>query len=306
MTIRYLEDGLTPVYRCAQAYHQFGEPTCQTIRGDGIDAAVAQTFLAAMQPAQLGISLATLDQLEAQARQIEEQGQRRLERVRYEADLSRRRLFAVDPENRLVARNLERDWNEKLAEVEPLERAYLTLTLPPALVVTPEERERILALAQNLPAIWQADTTTYTERKQLLRFLIKDVTLARQDTPIQIGIRWQTEALTELEIPRPKSGAEEQRTDPTVVARVRELAPIHTDRQIATLLVSARVWPMHEVLRLRLYLAKKGLNGSRLLRKKLPGWGTLSLTKTAIVTRCPKKLPLRNIDLAPVNRKGRW
>ncbi len=189
-----------------------------------------------MQPAQLKISLATLDQLEAQAWQIDQQWQRRLERVRYEADLSRRRLFAVEPENRLVARNLERDWNEKLAEVEQLEREYLTLTLPTALVVSPEERERILALAQNLPAIWQADTTTYTERKQLLRFLIKDVTLSRQETTIQIGIRWQTEALTELSIPRPKQGGEEQRTDPTVVARVRQLAPIHTDRQIATLL----------------------------------------------------------------------
>jgi len=236
MTIRYLQDGLTPVYRCAQAYHQFGEPTCQSIRGDGIDATVAQTFLAAMQPAQLEISLATLDQLEAQARQIDEQWQRRLERVRYEADLSRRRLFAIDPENRLVARNLERDWNEKLAEVERLEREYLTLTLPTTLVVSPEERQRILALAQNLPAIWQADTTTYTERKQLLRFLIKDVTLSRQETTIQIGIRWQTEALTELDIPRPKPGGEEHRTAPTVVAHVRELAPIHTDRQIATVL----------------------------------------------------------------------
>jgi DNA invertase Pin-like site-specific DNA recombinase len=236
MTIRYLEDGLTPVYRCAQAYHQFGEPTCQSIRGDSIDTAVAQTFLTAMQPAQLEISLATLEQLEIQARQIDEQWQRRLERVRYEADLSRRRLFAVEPENRLVARNLERDWNEKLAEVERLEREYLTLTLPSALVVTPEERKRILALAQNLPAVWQADTTSYTERKQLLRFLIKDVTLSRQDTTIHIGIRWQTEALTELHIPRPKGGGEEHRTNPTVVARVRDLAPTHTDQQIAALL----------------------------------------------------------------------
>ncbi len=98
MTIRYLQDGLTPVYKCTQAYHQFGEPTCQSIRGDGIDAAVAQTFLTAMQAAQLEISLATLEQLEAQAQQIDQQWQRRLERARYEADLSRRRLFAVEPE----------------------------------------------------------------------------------------------------------------------------------------------------------------------------------------------------------------
>lgn len=236
MTIRYLEDGLTPVYKCTQAYHQFGEPTCQTIRGDGIDAAVTQTFLAAMQPAQLEISLATLEQLEAQAQQIDEQWQRRLERARYEADLSRRRLFAVDPENRLVARNLERDWNEKLAEVERLEREYLTLPQTTALVLSSEQRERILALAQNLPTIWQADTTTYTERKQLLRFLIKDVTLTRQDATIQIGIRWQTEAVTELNIPQPKRSRDFLRTSPPVVERIRALAPTHTDRQIAALL----------------------------------------------------------------------
>jgi len=236
MTIGYLQDGITPVYKCCQAYHQFGEPSCQAIRGDGIDAAVAQAFLAAMQPAQLEISLATLDQFEAQARQIDEQWQRRLERVRYEADLNRRRLFAVDPENRLVARSLERDWNEKLAEVERLERKYLSLPQSPALAVSLEERERILALAQDLPAIWQTDTTTYTERKQLLRFLIKDVTLSRQNATIQIGIRWQTEALTELNIPQPQRGGGGQRTDPTVVARVRELTPTHTDRQIAILL----------------------------------------------------------------------
>jgi hypothetical protein len=236
MTIRYLEDGLTPVYKCTQAYHQFGEPTCQTIRGDGLDAAVAQTFLAAMQPAQLEISLATLEQLEAQARQIDEQWQRRLERARYEADLSRRRLFAVEPENRLVARNLERDWNEKLAEVERLEREYLTLPQPPALVVNPEERERILALAQDLPTIWQAETTTYTERKQLLRFLIKDVTITRQETTIHLGLRWQTEALTELDIPRPKRSSDFLRTSATVLERIRTLAPTHTDRQIAAVL----------------------------------------------------------------------
>jgi hypothetical protein len=93
------------------------------MRGDGVDAAVTQTFLAAIQPAQLAISRATLEHLEAQARQIERQWQLRLERVRYEADLARRRFLAVDPENRLVARSLERDWNAKLAAVAPLAHA---------------------------------------------------------------------------------------------------------------------------------------------------------------------------------------
>lgn len=130
MSRRYLQDGVTPVYKCHQAYRQFGEPTCQSIRGDGIDAAVAQLFLETMQPAQLEISLTTLEQIETRIRQIDQQWQLRLQRVRYQADLARRRLFAVDPENRLVARNLERDWNEKLAEVERLERDYLTWSTP--------------------------------------------------------------------------------------------------------------------------------------------------------------------------------
>ena len=102
-------------------------PICQIIRGDGVDAAVAAALLEAMQPAQLEVSLATLDHLEAQARQIERQWQLRLERAQYEADLARRRFLNVDPENRLVARSLEREWNDKLAALAALEREDATV-----------------------------------------------------------------------------------------------------------------------------------------------------------------------------------
>lgn len=180
MTVHYLADGVTPIYHCSRAYHLLGEPICQTVRGNGVDAAVAQLFLEAMQPAQLEISLATLAQIEARAHQIEAQWQCRLERARYEAEVARRRLFAVEPEHRLVARTLERDWNDKLAAVERLERDALTWPKPTVLLISPSERQRILALAQDLPTLWWADTTTSGERKQLLRCLIKDVTLTRK------------------------------------------------------------------------------------------------------------------------------
>jgi DNA invertase Pin-like site-specific DNA recombinase len=236
MTIRYRDDGVTPVYTCRHVYLQLGGPACQDIRGDGVDATVALTLLEAMQPAQLEVSIAALEQVEARARQIDQQWQLRIERAQYEADLARRRFLAVEPENRLVARNLERDWNQKLAEIERLEREYTTSPKPTALLVSPEERRRILALAQDLPAIWHASTTTHVERKQLLRFLVKDVTLTRRETSIHIGIRWQTEALTDLEIALPNRSLEPPWTAPTVVKRVRELATTHTDRQIADLL----------------------------------------------------------------------
>jgi hypothetical protein len=115
-----------------------------------------------MQPAQLKVSLATLDQIEARARQVDHQWQLRLERAHYEADLAQRRFRTVEPENRLVARSLEHDWNEKLAEIERLEHEYATLPKLTAYLVSPEERQRILALAQDLPTVWQSSPTTAT------------------------------------------------------------------------------------------------------------------------------------------------
>src|SRR5258708_36972438 len=156
MNVRYLSDGTIPSYQCRQAHAQLAEKTCQTMRGDGIDQVVSACFLEAIQPAQLAVALSTLDQLEARARQIERQWQLRLERVQYEADLAHRRYNAVDPDNRLVARSLERDWNAKLTEVEQLQREHAALPKPAALLITPQERERILALAQNVPAAGHA------------------------------------------------------------------------------------------------------------------------------------------------------
>jgi DNA invertase Pin-like site-specific DNA recombinase len=234
MSVRYVRDGRLPSYECNEAHSQHAAKTCQSVRGERIDADVAKSFLAAIEPAQLEVSLAALDQIEARARQIERQWQLRQERARYEADLARRRFVSIDPENRLVARSLEREWNEKLIEVERLEREYAALpahTLRPA---SPEDRQRILDLAQDLPTVWNSATTTNAERKQLLRFLIKDVTLTRGEEIVKVAIRWQTGALTTFSLPRLKKSWEERQTDPRAVALIRRLASDHTDQEIAT------------------------------------------------------------------------
>jgi len=127
--------------------------------------------------------------------------------------------------------------------VEQLQREYLALPKPTALLITPEDRQRILRLAQNIPAVWHAPTTMQAERKQLVRYLIKDVTLTKREMVIEVRIRWRTEALTEVTVPRPKVVADARRTDAQVVARVRELAPTHTATQIALLLNEAGLHP---------------------------------------------------------------
>jgi DNA invertase Pin-like site-specific DNA recombinase len=239
MTVRYQRDGSLLIYECSQAHTQLAAQTCQTVRGDRIDQAVAQCFLEAIEPAQLEVSLAALDQIETRAKQVDQQWHRQIERAQYEADLARRRYVAVDPENRLVARSLERNWNEKLSEVEHLEREYATLPKQAALLLSSEQREQIRALAHDLPAIWHAPTTTPAARKQLLRYLIKDVTLSKRGNIIEIDIRWQTEALTHVAIPRCQKSWEVRQTSQQVVIRVRELAPIHTDTEIAEVLNEA-------------------------------------------------------------------
>jgi DNA invertase Pin-like site-specific DNA recombinase len=233
MNVRYTRQGTTPSYECIQVHKQQGGPTCQFVRGDGVDAAVARLVLQAVQPAQLEVSLATLEQIEEQARQVERQWQLRLERARYEADLARRRFLAVEPENRLVARNLEREWNEKLAAVEQLGREQASLSPGAAPRLSPDERQRILNLAEDLPALWHAPTTTAAERKQLLRLLVKDVTLTKEATAIRVALRWQTEACTTVAVPRPPRSYDARRTPAAVIERVRALAADHSDGQVA-------------------------------------------------------------------------
>jgi DNA invertase Pin-like site-specific DNA recombinase len=236
MSVRYINSASIPSYECNSYHTHFAGKTCQSIRGDEIDAAVARSLLEAMRPAQLEVSMAAFDQISAQARQLDRQWQLTLERARYEAELARRRFLAVEPENRLVARTLEREWNARLAEIERMERDEMLRPQLASRLVNPEERCRILALAQDLSKVWHAPTTTQTSRKQLLGFLIKDVTLARGETLIRVAIRWQTEACTVLEVPRPKRSYEMRRTDPMIVDRVKALAREHTDRQIAVML----------------------------------------------------------------------
>ena len=231
MSPRYRDN--THYYRCQWASQEYGEPLCQMIRGEEVDAEVATLLLEAMNPAQLSISLQALEQVEAHTKQIEQHWKLRIEGAEYEADLARRRYMAVDPENRLVARGLERDWNEKLVAVEQLERDYATAPRPSQLVASPEERSRILGLAQDFPAIWQATTTSNSERKQQLRFLVKDVTLTCREDDTHLGVRWQTVAVNASTIPHRKHVNEIWRTSDEVIARIRTLAAHQTDRQLA-------------------------------------------------------------------------
>ena len=115
-------------------------PRCQAVRALQLDAAVEQHFLAALEPDQLALALATLEQFEGEVRVLQRQWQLRLERARYEADRAQRQYHAVEPEHRLVARSLERQWEEKLRAVEELEQAYQRWAAQQQVTLTDSDR----------------------------------------------------------------------------------------------------------------------------------------------------------------------
>jgi hypothetical protein len=183
----------------------------------------------------LEAALAAVEQAEVQQKQLAEQGQLRLERARYEADLAQRRYERVDPDHRLVAVELEKAWEEKLQVYQQLQQEG---NQPPSQGLAPlseAERQQLRQLAQDVPALWFAETTTPQERKRLLRCLIREVTLDSFSQPgfSRISVRWHTGTTTTMTVPRPKPG---RHSSVALLARIGELAQSQPDDQLATTL----------------------------------------------------------------------
>ena len=200
MHLRYSgPQGEYPVYTCTYARHEFAAPSCQEVRALTLDAEIERQFLQALEPDQLTVALAALEQIEQETATLRHQWQLRVERAHYEAERSRRQYHAVEPENRLVARNLERQWEDKLRAAEELDQARQRWAARNEHVIGESDRAAILALGENLPAVWNAPTTTACDRKRLLQLVIQSVVVDARREPGRVWYRinWQTGATTE-------------------------------------------------------------------------------------------------------------
>jgi hypothetical protein len=207
---------------------------CMSFRCDVLDPVIEEKVLKALQPAELELALAALQELETRDQAILRQWQMRLERAEYEAALAERRYQEVDPAQRLVASTLERRWNDALLQLQDLKKQVAEVLRQEARVATPEQKEKVLALARDLPRVWHAPTTQPKDRKRMLRLLIKDITVEKpQPKLLTVHIRWQGGASTSDSVPLPPSIADRQRYPAAAVGRVRELAQGLLDVQIA-------------------------------------------------------------------------
>ena len=220
-------DRRAPAYVCDRAYRDGAERICQTISARPVDAAVVAAFLEAVSPLRLELSRRVLERAEQERAARRHQWELQLEQARYEARLAQRRYEAVDPDRRLVAAELERRWEEALTRVAQLEQAFAHADRETAIALTDEERAALDTLAQDLPAIWHAETTTDRERKQLLRFAIAAVDLdgRTHSGQVEIQIHWRSGTITTFQVDRPRPGDGSLKTPAAALALIRELAP---------------------------------------------------------------------------------
>ena len=208
------------------------------VGGVGIDAAVTAAFLAALAPAGLGACLAAAAQLEQGVDAALEQWRREVERARYQAAKAQRRYLAVDPDNRLVARGLEADWEQALRTLADAEAELRRREVQRPKTLTPQEKTAILALGADIGAVWDAATTTDRDRKELLRTLLEEVIISvdRQDKQAELTLRWRGGALSELTVALPRQAPPTIRTDEDTLTLLRRLAMHHPDATIAGIL----------------------------------------------------------------------
>jgi hypothetical protein len=230
-----------PRYACDQARQQYGEPVCQGFQSSAIDPLIESLVLRAVQPAALELSLRAAEQAERDRGQLHALWRQKLERAGYEADRARRQYDAVDPENRLVARELERRWERCMEDKRSLEEEYARFQQEQPRHLSASDRERIAALAADVPALWHASTTTGADRRCVVRQLIEGVTATRRGggEVIEVVVRWRGGQESRHEVHQRLRRYEDLEGHEELTARVRALrGEGQTGEQIAAVLSS--------------------------------------------------------------------
>jgi hypothetical protein len=228
-------------YGCCSLVKEFGEGSCANLDGPSIEAFVEQAFFVAVQPAELDALDAVLSSRRQERGRVERQLEQQVQRATYDAHLFRRRYEAVDPENRLVAAELERQWEASLvAERRAEEGLRRYCQEPDEPVLDPELRRDLEDLGQRLPALWSRGRLTNAHKKQLLRSLIARVILTRTAPDrVEVKIVWVSGHFSVGTVVPPVWRQADVSGYQEMVERIRELWQAgRTDEQMAELLTA--------------------------------------------------------------------
>jgi DNA invertase Pin-like site-specific DNA recombinase len=231
LSTRYAgNEGRYPQYFCNHLWNDGAGRPCLASSSRFVDDPIVELVLQSLTRENLQAATRVIEIIEQQDAAVEQQWRLRIDRARYEAKRAERQYDACDPDNRVVARTLETRWNERLIELEKLEQEHEELRRRQRTELTDLDRRRIVELADDLPRLWRAKTTTDRDRKLLLRLLLREVGVRAVDVPFVLRLRvlWHTGAVTEIESERVRKLKGKRKIEWRVVATTIPEAPLRT------------------------------------------------------------------------------
>jgi len=232
-------------YVCDRAHGACGEPNCQSIAGAPIDEAIGALITAEMTPAAVDLALEIRREIEARHDDADRLRLRAVERAQIEADLAQRRFMLVDPNNRLVADTLEREWNDKLRALAKAQEERQRGQQEDQHVIDAAIRDRLVAMTTDFKALWRDPSLPNRERKRLLAYVIEDVTLIKMpdEGTTAIHVRFKGGKTETLTTQNPKSSAQQVKTQQEVIELVDKLLDDHISSEIADILNEKGIRP---------------------------------------------------------------
>lgn len=227
MTVQYSQSRRgTPYARYVCSAHvNYGGPTCAGLSASRLDDTVAELALAALAPAALEMSLRVARELERERARLDALWNKRLQRARYEVERAERQYQAVEPENRLVARTLERTWEETLKAERTLVEEHRRDQEKRPRQLSADEHQRIRALASDLPKLWKAPSTTPAERKAMIRLLVERVIVINDDDTewVDLVVAWVGGHETRRRFRRPVGKLAQLKDHKRLLERIHQL-----------------------------------------------------------------------------------
>jgi DNA invertase Pin-like site-specific DNA recombinase len=192
-------------YACQRRALDYAAPACQSLAGEPLEQLVSEQILQVVTPASLELSLRATAACERERAALEKQWHLRLERAHQDTARAYRQYDVVEPENRLVARTLERKWEETLLAQRSLEEDYTRFQQTQPRGLTAAERAEIETLAQNLPAVWRSPRTGVTEKRRIIRLLLEQVVVwaPASSQEVKVHLHWSLGTVTEHRLTRP-------------------------------------------------------------------------------------------------------
>ncbi|MEV7737589.1 recombinase family protein [Streptomyces sp. NPDC088921] len=242
------KSGLVHRYVCLRQHLTYGVERCQQMAGSFLDTYVVEQVLGALAPAALELSVHAAVQVEQHRLEVDRIWRQRLERTELACDRARRQYQLAEPENRLVVRQLEKDWEEALAAHQQLSEDYQHFVQTRPVRLSAADLVAIRVLARDIPALWRAPTTTHTDRKRLLRCVVEQVQVTAQGTSEKVHavLTWAGSSQSSADLLRPVARLDHLSYYPLLVERLRTLAAAGlTANAIADQLAAEGLRPPH-------------------------------------------------------------